>query len=414
MPPFHSLKLSRGPRILAIGFAALLVLFEGAAQAQGEEGCTIGVAAGSATPDGRPLIWKNRDTKFKKNRIVRYEDAQLIYLALVTANYNKLAWAGTNEAGFCLLNAFSPDLRGKSKKGPGNGTLLKRALGHCRSVAEFETLLTKTNRSGRRTVSSFAAIDASGAAAMFEVGNRSFVRFDAADPKNNPSGFIVRSNFALSVKDPKTRKKSIERYRRGRTLCRAALEAHDLTPAHLLRQFCRDLADPAGKPYPVEEKGTPMSFDTNRCINRSSTAAGVVFQGIRRGENPELTTFWAILGEPIFSIAVPCWVAAGGVAPELRGEKQSPLCDAATTLRKRNYKNRILKEKKVPFLSTAKLPEIWRKTFPVEDKIFGDCERALTRWRRALPPPSQMLRLHRRLARRAFETLKELIEPQGS
>jgi hypothetical protein len=34
-----------------------------------EEDCTIGVASGKATPDGRPMIWKTRDTSAKDNEV---------------------------------------------------------------------------------------------------------------------------------------------------------------------------------------------------------------------------------------------------------------------------------------------------------------------------------------------------------
>ena len=68
----------------------LLVVFSGSLLAQlpdpdaGEE-CTVGVACGRATPDGRPLLWKTRDTSAKNNEVVYFTDGQYKYLALVTA-----------------------------------------------------------------------------------------------------------------------------------------------------------------------------------------------------------------------------------------------------------------------------------------------------------------------------------------
>ena len=33
------------------------------------EGCTVGVASGRATPDGRPLLWKTRDGSAMNNEV---------------------------------------------------------------------------------------------------------------------------------------------------------------------------------------------------------------------------------------------------------------------------------------------------------------------------------------------------------
>jgi hypothetical protein len=394
---------------------ALVPLFDSAALAQSPdeapEGCTIGVAAGQATPDGRPLLWKNRDTDFKENRIVRYTDGELTYHALVTAGYDKLAWAGTNEAGFCLLNAYSPDLRGESKTGPGNGTLLKRALGSCASVADFEALLIETNATGRRTLGSFGTIDASGAAAMFEVTNTSFVRFDASDEEVAPEGFLVRSNFALTTEDDECRLKSVVRFERAGVLCSAAVREGDLTPRHLLRSFCRDLADPAGDTY-LPAPGAPARvFDSNFCINRSSTAAGVVFQGVLPEEDAGLTTFWAILGEPIFSVAVPNWVAAGEIALPLCGEAKSPLCNLALALRAEHYTEAEVDGKSVAMLTTDGLRAIWDKTLVAEAKIVDRTEAALVEWRAEPPSAAEMSALHAELAAEAVAALEALVAP---
>ena len=46
------------------------------------EECTVGVACGKATPDGRPLLWKTRDTNAKNNEVVYVTDGTYKYLAL--------------------------------------------------------------------------------------------------------------------------------------------------------------------------------------------------------------------------------------------------------------------------------------------------------------------------------------------
>ena len=109
----------------------------------------------------------------------------------------------------------------------GNGAFMKRALSSCANVAEFERMLERTAEGGRRTRANFGVIDATGAAMVFETGATTHKRFDASDPEVAPEGFIVRSNFAMSVDDAKTRSRSIERYQRGNSICEAAVAKDD-------------------------------------------------------------------------------------------------------------------------------------------------------------------------------------------
>lgn len=400
----------------------LLVVFSGSLLAQlpdpdaGEE-CTVGVACGRATPDGRPLLWKTRDTSAKNNEVVYFTDGQYKYLALVTAGQDTSAWAGVNEKGFCIMNSLSLDLPRSKKRGMGNGAFMKLALRTCATVADFEAMLLRTAKTGRRTRANFGVIDAGGSASVFETGATKHKRFDASDRKVAPDGFIVRSNFAMSADSASTRAKSIERYKRGNAICEVAVSQKDLTPRHLLREFCRDLAGPNGKPHAIPlkrraGKAPAGMLDNNKCIARPSTRSAVVFHGIRPSEDPDLTTFWVILGEPIFSIAVPCWVRSGAVAPELDGKRYSPLCDAAIALTSNGYTPRKSRSS-ARYLKTKELPSIWDRTYPAEDEIFAATKKQLVAWRKKLPAPAKMLEFHRRVANQAHDCLKTLLEDRS-
>ena len=76
---------------------------------------------------------------------------------------------------------------------------MKQALQICATVKEFEQYLELTNSIGRPNPANIAVIDADGAAAIFEAGNNSFVRFDANDAILAPEGFLARANFSLSA-----------------------------------------------------------------------------------------------------------------------------------------------------------------------------------------------------------------------
>ena len=107
--------------------------------ADGESGeeCTIGVACGRATADGRPLLWKNRDAQKHDNVVTAFQDGKTPYLGLCDAGAKGSVWGGANAAGFCILNSVSRDLPQGSTKGPGNGSFMKLALQRCTTVADF-------------------------------------------------------------------------------------------------------------------------------------------------------------------------------------------------------------------------------------------------------------------------------------
>jgi len=53
--------------------------------ARGAQECTTAVFSGAATPDGRPILWKNRDTDTLSNKVVHVDDKPFSYLGVVNA-----------------------------------------------------------------------------------------------------------------------------------------------------------------------------------------------------------------------------------------------------------------------------------------------------------------------------------------
>ena len=370
---------------------------------QSLEECTVGVAAGKAAVDGRPLLWKNRDAGSKHNEVVYFKDGRFKYLALADANSLDSAWAGTNEIGFCIMNSASSDLPGKNKNGLHNGGFMKRALQQCVTADDFEKLLKETNITGRTTKANFGVIDAFGGAAFFETGHYSYTRFDATDPQAAPQGYIVRANFAMTGGGDTGR----IRYDRGNQLWQEAIAQDRLDYRWVLRKAARDMADPNGICYPIPVTGAIKDYPPGTIYNRdticrSSTVSVVLFQGVKTDENPSLTTFWVILGEPIFSIAIPCWVIAESTAPELDGPEQSPLCAAALELRNANYIERGQRRR---YIKTERLNDIWALIYPVEDRIFDQTEKILYQWRRDYPSSAEVAQFHQAVTRRACRTL---------
>ena len=80
---------------------------------QAAEECTTAVFAGKATVDGRPLLWKNRDTSDENNEVV----------FISGGTYDVLA----------LINAGQTDSGRKS-----GGHLHRRSAKQCRNKAEID------------------------------------------------------------------------------------------------------------------------------------------------------------------------------------------------------------------------------------------------------------------------------------
>ncbi len=367
------------------------------------EGCTIAVVSGRATEDGRPLLWKNRDTESRQNLVQVFADGKYRLVAVIDAGHPETIWMGMNEAGLCLANSLSLDLPRGHKTGRGNGRFMKLALQNCASVADFERLLSETNETGRRTRANFGAIDAYGAAALFEAGHRSFVKFDANDSQIAPRGYIVRSNFSMTATGAQHLDRPEEflkiysgrRYLRAEGLIGKYVAQHrKLDYRYFLQTLSRDLSEdvdgPAGPwgllpvslgnaPQDAEKSkpafSLPAVINTQSTINRRSTVSAVVFHGVKPQGSPQWTTMWTLLGQPAFSVAVPCWITTSPTSRLLCGTKRSSLCAAAWKVRELNYESPHL-------LSTRWLGRIWSQTLKVEDHIIQKTAERLARWRK--------------------------------
>jgi hypothetical protein len=381
--------------------------------------CTTGVISGKATVDGRSLLWKNRDAPNKNNQVVHFTDGQYAVTAVVNAGERKAIWMGVNEVGFCIENSLSKDLSEKGAKGPGNGPFMLRALQSCATVQEFERLLTATNGQ-RATNANFGVIDASGGAVIFETSPSSFKKFDANDPAVAPKGYVIRSNFAytgtpkIDHADPAQVSKIYagNRYLRGCQLIETELAAQGgVSARYLMRSVSRDLAEADGTAIPGSINGNPGDLpallDTSSTISRRTSVSAVIFQGVKPGEDPQLTTMWVMLGEPAFTLAVPCWTSTGEVAAPLLGEKTSPVCDAVRSLRDSFYEELPAeKGKKVALLQASVLPRIWAQTLPREQRHVQEVTTALERWRKTGFDADEARAVHQRIS---SETLKQLI-----
>ncbi|MCP4547995.1 MAG: hypothetical protein GY835_16140 [bacterium] len=340
--------------------------------------CTIAVISGDATPDGRPLLWKNRDVNGHDQEVRYFTDGSRGgYLALVTTGENETttSYVGLNEAGFAIMNSVSPDLSSGSPSS--HGILMKLALRECGSVAEFESLLETTAGDRGHIWTNFGVIDALGAAAIFETTDTDHVRYDAADG----DGYVVRANNSISGGGDMG-----SRYFNANQLIGDAALAGALDHEYLIRAVARDLGGPPSMPcgqWPTLEPA----------LNRYKTRSSVVVHGIGAGEDPRLSTFWCTLGEPSCGVSIPLWACAG--TPPLvvsNPGHQAALCGSIQEKKLYCYNNLDSDTTidTVALVGEDGLGGIQRYTFPLEDENFAAAAAQLSDWRQAFPTEQEI------------------------
>ena len=318
--------------LVAIVLAALLGVAVWSAEPVEE--CTSLVATGRGTVDGASLLWKNRDNPSElSNKVVFVDDAPYGYLALVDGDpaNGRLAWAALNSAGFAVANTATTNLPPLEPSGH-PAILMGDAARTCATVDDFERFLQRNFGKNRGTRSNFLVSDAKGGAAIFEAHATGFKRFNAAEA---PEQYLGNTNFSRS--GTADGGGGYLRFDREAELLRAAPGGR-LSVEYVFQVMARDLGHPLLRhpergewcKFPPEK---PVWLHTNYTIDRPSTASAVVIHNVKPGQDPRYATMWVMLGEPLTSVAVPLWVAAGTPPAELWEGKDSALSSESARLK---------------------------------------------------------------------------------
>ena len=278
--------------------------------------CSSAVISGRVTPDGRPLLWKNRETGHLRNHMAYVKGERYDFVANVNSDSYpalKEAWIGSNTAGFALMNTQSYNLEkgdiADDDRGPANGAVIYRALEVCATVADFCHFLD-TIQKPSGIEANFGVIDAQGGAAMFEVDGHSYKMFDANDPNVAPHGYVARTNFSNGGE--LNEGYGYVRYLEVDRVLSKACAMGGITPqlifTDLARSFRNNILDIDLRSGDFNYPKTSGWFTDQDFIPRNNTSCSIVVQGVKKGENPELTTLWTILGYPPAGVAVPLWV----------------------------------------------------------------------------------------------------------
>jgi len=381
----------------------------------GSEECTTLVATGAATASGGPLLWKNRDTGTLSNKVILVTEHPYSFLALIDADdiVGRAAWAGINTAGFAIANSASynlPQPAGEAQEQ--DGVVMAEALRTCRTVGDLEQLIAR--RQGKRlgVRSNFFAIDADGGAAIIETHNHGYTRYDASA---FPGQRLANTNFSRSGGENEG--SGYLRFDRESQLLRT-VAAEPLDAATVFRLLARDLSHPLVR-HPSREEwkllpaDTPYWIHSNYTIDRPSTAAAVVIQGVRPGQDPAHSTMWVALGEPVTTIAVPLWVAAGVPPEEVWQGKDAPITTEA--LRLKGLLRPLKSREKAEYLDLTRLDNVsgtgWLPgLLAVERDIVSETEVLLKK----RPTPAELAVFQKAMASRAHAALKAVVPPVRS
>lgn len=310
---------------------------------QDQKACTSIIISGKATPDGRPLMWKHRDTEAPYNHIAYFDQGGYRFLGLVnSADPSGAVWTGTNETGFSLMNTASYNLKDDDvEEMDQEGMVMRRALEICKTVDDFQHYLDTLSRP-MRVEANFGVIDAFGGAAYFETNNTRYYKKDVNDPNLAPGGYLIYTNFSFEGRPDEGY--GFVRYETAKKIFKA-MQTEGFTPERIFQQASRsyynslmdiDLMDPSQSPNNRTGWFVEQDF-----IPRGESTASIVIQGVKPGMRPELTTMWTALGYPSTAIAIPLWVKMGNNQPALvlynETLKTAPLCKYASLLKEKVY-----------------------------------------------------------------------------
>ena len=343
--------------------------------------CTTFIISGKYTPDGKPILYKHRDTDTLDNALVLFTDGKYDYIGLVNSeeSWKKEVWGGYNSAGFAIMNtaAYNNNTGDTTKFTDQEGVVMKLALQSCATLADFEKMLSDMPKP-LGVDANFGVIDAYGGAAYYETGNYGFKKIDANDPALAPNGYLIRTNYSFTG--------TVDggggyiRYAAASEALNMAAAQKKIEPQYLLNCISRNLNHSLTK----VNLGTNLAPDNNSAefrsfedfIPRYSSASVIMVVGTAKGDDPSATMAWVVAGFPLTAVAVPVWISAGKNMPwvvSMKDNMHSPLCDAAMMLKGQLFpitRGSGYKYINVAALINADKTGILQKLEPVEDEIF--------------------------------------------
>lgn len=385
--------------------------------------CTSFIISGKATPSGRPMMFKHRDTDCLDNRIAYFQGDKYAFIGLMNApTLDGEVWSGVNEAGFCIMNTASYNLREDSLQCQMDreGELMYHALASCATIADFEQWLT-TYPQPWGVEANFGIIDAQGGAAYFEMNNSRYIKYDV---NAEQSGYRVVTNFSFAG-----RYEDYEGYERYLTASAIMQEAFsrekEMTAIDALNLFSRKYRhEVLGVNY--YQENAPQYIVDQDFIPRRITSAVVVFEGVKAGSNPLHTIMWTALGYPACAVAVPLlvhgahlpyYMLARETAAAQANDLHSEMCDASLRIKDQwAFPMHISNGKRYVALQTILVgnenkPALMTSTNDVETKMQSDFLPLYQQWTTDKISDEEFWQSYDHMANRWMQTYYDTFQP---
>ncbi|MDO5523815.1 MAG: hypothetical protein Q4G48_07210 [Bacteroidia bacterium] len=378
--------------------------------------CTTAVISGKATPDGRSMIWKLRDTDDTENSFRYFNDGKYTYIGLVNSKDTEgiNVWGGSNSAGFAIMNSasYNVNVGDTTLLKDREGVFMKLALQTCASLQDLEKLLD-TYPKPRGLAAHFGVIDAGGGAAFYEVNNQTWTKFDA---NTHANGYVIRTNYSES--GTAGMGYGFIRRQTAEKIFAEAKQQNRLNYQTIVQQFTRCFYHPVfGLDY--RQKYESGNFDTefvasDDFLTRHSSASSIIVQSAKKDESPDMSTIWAQVGFPETCVAIPLWVRGGENLPLLvqydEAIKNSPLNQYAM-----KWKNNAYPIGRSDGYHYLKMPELINKNQTgyvqrieqMEKDIFSLTEEKLKMWRKETPDILAISEFYDTLNKKAENFYKE-------
>ena len=301
--------------------------------------CTSFIISGNATPSGKPMMFKHRDTGELNNRIAHFKGPKYSFIGLVNSPMlDGEVWAGMNEAGFCIMNTASYNLREDQLdcQMDREGELMYHALANCATIADFEAWL-ETYPQPWGVEANFGIIDAQGGAAYYEMNNHRWIKYDV---NAEADGYRVVTNFSFAGRYEDY--EGWERYQTASAIMKEAFSREkEMTAVDAINLFSRQYRHEVLDIDYSKDNAPEYTVDQD-FIPRRITSAVVCFEGVKAGDNPLRGVMWTALGYPACAVAVPllmdkqhlpAYMLARDVNATEGDELHSEMCDASLAIK---------------------------------------------------------------------------------
>jgi hypothetical protein len=301
--------------------------------------CTSFIISGKATLSGKPLMFKHRDTGELNNRIAQFQGPTYSFIGLVNSPcLDGEVWAGMNEAGFCIMNTASYNIREDSLKCPMDreGELMYHALGICATLEDFEAWLNSYPQPWG-VEANFGVIDAQGGAAYYEMNNHRWIKYDVNEEAN---GYRVVTNFSFAGRYEDY--EGWERYQTASAIMQENFSRErEFSAIDAINLFSRKYRhEVLGVNY--NQENAPKYIVDQDYIPRRITSAVICFQGVNMGSDPKYSVMWSALGYPACAVAIPLLMNSNSLPAYMvarnpkakNGEAlHSEMCDASLKIK---------------------------------------------------------------------------------